>query len=629
MDRKQNILVIVKTFLSCIIWGLGQALNKQFGKALFFFSFFVLLVGIELGTSNYFTTIDPYDKIIGKDYSFSLAQDFHETYLYDVRNNKTKRIEEYEAYYDEVTQDGDFTNEELYTYIVNEMSKEELVQGKYYPLTPLANEFKNYLTRIYNKPGNQYNMEDYSRFMVRLHLIEKPEVKEQYEKSFYNFFYDKAGFFVRGIWSIITLGETRDYTFVEHTKYTYLRPATDDGFILTNIPVKGHHSTNLLLTGLISTLILCYFMIIMVWGVKDTYKTAKKLALGEEVIDQKNYFKEIYQSGFEYIVLAPALFIVTIISIMPIIFGFLIAFTNYNEQNFIMVDWVGLANFKSLGKYTNQDIPFGKAFPKVFLWTVIWAIMSTFTCYFAGFFQALILNSKHVVGRKLWRSLLILPWAIPALISQMVLKLMFNDQGVVNTFLRNIGVYEILFDLGMLGKDAHDVSGFWETLTYLGTQNIEWFTNTVNYTFVRAVIIIVNIWLGFPFFMALITGVMTSIDKSLYEAAEIDGASNKAKFRYITFPMILSQTAPLLLMTFSGNFNNFGIIYFVTEGGHGTIDATKAFAGSTDILISWMYRLTVDKQMYNMASVFSIIIFLIIGTISAWNFTRMKAFKED
>lgn len=629
MSKKANIFVIIKTFLSGIIWGSGQALNKQYGKALFFFAFFALLVGIELGTSNYFTTMDPYDKIIGKDYSESLAMDFHKTYLYDVRNNKIKKIVEYEEYYDEVSADGDFTNEELYTYIVNEMSVGELEKGKYYPLTPLATEFRNYLTKIYNKPGNQYNMQDFSRFMVRLHLIEKPHIKEQFESSFYNFFYDKAGFFVKGIWGIITLGEARDYTFVEHVNYSYLRPATDDGFILTNIPVKGHYSTNLLLSGLISTLILCYFIIIMVWGIRDAYKTAKKIALGEEVVDQRTYFKEIYQSGFEYIVLSPALFIVTIISIMPIIFGFLIAFTNYNDNNHIMVSWVGLENFKSLGKYTNQDIPFGTVFPKVFLWTVVWAIFATFTCYFAGFFQALILNNKHVVGRKLWRSLLILPWAIPALISQMVLKLMFNDQGVVNTFLKDVGVYDILIKLGMLGKDASEVSGFWETLTYLGTKNIEWYTNTVNYTFVRAVIIIINIWLGFPFFMALITGVMTSIDKSLYEAAEIDGASNKAKFRYITFPMILSQTAPLLLMTFSGNFNNFGVIYFITEGGHGTLDSTKAFAGSTDILISWMYRLTVDKHMYNMASVFSIIIFLIIGTISAWNFTRMKAFKED
>ena len=131
--------------------------------------------------------------------------------------------------------------------------------------------------------------------------------------------------------------------------------------------------------------------------------------------------------------------------------------------------------------------------------------------------------------------------------------------------------------------------------------------------------------------MALMSGVMTSIDKSLYEAASIDGATGFQQFKYITMPLVLFATSPLLVMTFSGNFNNFGVIYFITGGGPGGQTYETAYAGSTDILISWIYTLTVDPNVrwYSMASVFSILIFLIIGTLSAWNFTRTRAFKED
>ncbi len=129
--------------------------------------------------------------------------------------------------------------------------------------------------------------------------------------------------------------------------------------------------------------------------------------------------------------------------------------------------------------------------------------------------------------------------------------------------------------------------------------------------------------------MALMTGVMTAIDATLYEAADIDGANRFQKIFQITMPLILYSTAPILIMTFSGNFNNFGVIYFVTGGGPNAGVASRGFAGDTDILISWMYKLTVDYSIYNMASVFSVLIFLFVGSITAWNLSRTRAFQED
>ena len=163
----------------------------------------------------------------------------------------------------------------------------------------------------------------------------------------------------------------------------------------------------------------------------------------------------------------------------------------------------------------------------------------------------------------------------------------------------------------------------------MGDGNIGWFSNTFNPNFVRASLIVVNIWLGFPYFMALMTGIMTAIDKSLYEAADIDGASGFQKLMKITMPLVLYSTAPILIMTFSGNFNNFGVIYFITGGGPNDNVASLGFAGDTDILISWMYKLTTDYAIYNMASVFSVLIFLFVGSVTAWNLSRTRAFQED
>ena len=163
----------------------------------------------------------------------------------------------------------------------------------------------------------------------------------------------------------------------------------------------------------------------------------------------------------------------------------------------------------------------------------------------------------------------------------------------------------------------------------MGEGNIRWFTNSFNPNFVRVTLIVVNIWLGFPYFMALMTGIMTAIDKSLYEAADIDGASGFQKLMKITMPLVLYSTAPILIMTFSGNFNNFGVIYFITGGGPNQNIASLGYAGDTDILISWMYKLTTDYNIYNMASVFSVLIFLFVGSVTAWNLSRTRAFQED
>lgn len=302
--------------------------------------------------------------------------------------------------------------------------------------------------------------------------------------------------------------------------------------------------------------------------------------------------------GFPYAILVPAIIMVFVFVAVPILFGFLIAFTNYSSPDHLppknLVDWVGLDNFRNMFKLPMWN----STFWGVAGWTVFWAFVSTFTCFFGGLLMACLINGKRVKFKKFWRTIYILPWAIPGMISLLVFRNMFNGQfGAINTFLRNTGII---------------------------SANIPWLSDV---NLAKLVIIFVNFWLGFPYFMALMSGVMTSISTEVVEAARIDGADAGQEFRYITLPLVLYTTAPLLIMSFATNFNNFNVIYFMTDGN--PINSAYMYAGSTDILITWIYKLTTGNRQFNMASVMSILVFVVIATISTFNFLRTKAFKEE
>ena len=503
--------------------------------------------------------------------------------------------------------------------------------------TVFTNKVKSAMYVTYNQTWNTYTENDYLRFTIKVYFEIYPEQQLAFREGFNNFYFDRAGLFVKSYWSVLTLGTTE---MVELKGYNSLKTALvgDSSHspkipitIIPSVPIMGHVSAQILIEGIIGIITSLIFLIFMMWSVRDAYKVNEAKRLEHKVLGDKEYFAETFETGFAYFVLSPAMVVLAFISIMPIAFGFIIAFTNIagRESLIATFDYVGFKNFVNLFDFNGAlGATFGKAFWRVLGWTVIWAIFSTATVFFGGFFQAIILNSEKVVFRKFWRTILILPWAIPALLSQMIFKVMFAETGYVNQVFRDIGFYDLFTKWGILGQQFDTMSKF-KQLFYLGNQNIQWFTNPNNPNFVRIVLIVVNIWLGFPYFMALMTGVMTAIDKTLYEAADIDGASNGQKLTKITMPLVLYSTAPILIMTFSGNFNNFGVIYFITGGGPNADNYNMGYAGDTDILISWMYKLTVDKAIYNMASVFSVLIFFFVGSVTAWNLTKTRAFKED
>ena len=783
---------ILKAVASGLIWGLGQVFNKQYLKALFFFLFFALMIGIEVGTGNYIDGYDPYDeKLEGIDYGENLANNIYRAYQMDVLDKKMKAVPEFDEFYETHKSDG-FTNDELIEFLaqdilagsrikyylmtdyikamdtvkendrasdlypdedateiealkkfdafqttyqdpttlkeyyqktvgagmdarniyINVLDENDVLEksaiaefnvfnrknviyydkatiSKYYIEVTSSNgevfyeniqnrtekvmksdftlsdhvQLKSYVGTIYYNEtalygyyspevdgyksttftkffsdeiatslygiGSSYDQTDLGRFKLRVYFAMHPELKEDFEERFDNFFYDRAGFFLQGFWGVVTIGTT------DSANYYQIRLLNDPihvdgGTPISTLIVRGHLSSYIMIRSLIALLLLCYFIVIMVWNIWDAYKTSVEIeATGVRQKDAE-YFKKVYEGSFEYIVLLPAIFVITFISIMPIVFSFLVAFTSYSGQasDVGLFDWVGFKNFANIFTF-GGDIPFGETFWSVFVWTVIWAVFSTVTVFFGGFFQALVINSEKVPLKKFWRTILILPWAIPAIITQMVFANIFNENGVINAVLQDIGVYDVFIEWGILGQKFSDITDPIQKMFYLGQDNIQWFTNPYNKWFVRIVLIVVNIWLGFPYYMALMTSTMTGLDKTLYEAAEIDGASKWQQLKHITFPLVMLSTAPLLVMCFSGNFNNFGMIYFVTQGGAHAGDIATAYAGDTDILISWIYSLTVNYKNYNMASVFSILIFFIVGSIAAWNYSRTKAFKED
>ncbi len=503
--------------------------------------------------------------------------------------------------------------------------------------TIFSDKLRQVMNVTYNQAWNEYTDNDYLRFMIKVYFEIYPVEKDNFITAFDNFYYDKAGLFVKSYWSVLTLGTSHS---VDINEYLSLKTALIGNnentpkvsvSVLSQVPILGHVSAQILIEGLIGIITSIIFFIFMIWSVRDTYKVSEAIRKKKIVLSDTKYLSETFEKGFAYFVLSPAMVVLGYISLMPIAFGFIIAFTSIagDESLIATFDYIGFKNFVNLFDFTGTlGATFGRAFWRVLGWTIVWAIFSTITVFFGGFFQAIVLNSEKVVFRKFWRTILILPWAIPALLSQMIFKVMFAETGYVNQVLSQVGIYDLLTKWGWIGQQFDSLSGI-QKIFYLGNQNIQWFTNPNNPTFVRIVLIVVNIWLGFPYFMALMTGVMTSIDKTLYEAADIDGASNGQKLWKITMPLVLYSTAPILIMTFSGNFNNFGVIYFITGGGPNAGNFDKGFAGDTDILISWMYKLTVQESIYNMASVFSVLIFFFVGSVTAWNLSRTRAFTED
>ncbi|MDL2344629.1 ABC transporter permease subunit [Deinococcus sp. MIMF12] len=254
---------------------------------------------------------------------------------------------------------------------------------------------------------------------------------------------------------------------------------------------------------------------------------------------------------------------------------------------------VGLANFREIFARASS------ALWPVFLWTVTFAFATVVINALAGLLLGILLYNKRLKGRNIYRTLLFLPWAIPAVISVQMWKALLNQQfGIVN-----------------------------KTLGLLGIAAIPWLGDPL---WAKISVLLVNLWLGFPYMMTATISALATINDDLYEAASIDGASRWQQIQSITLPLLRTSFTPILLSGFAFNFNNFGIIYLLTQGGPPQ-EGREATAQSTDILLSWGYNTAFAAsggQNYALASAIALIIFFLTLAISLVNFKAAGVFEE-
>lgn len=355
-----------------------------------------------------------------------------------------------------------------------------------------------------------------------------------------------------------------------------------------------------LIDGIMAIAIIAIFAIAYVVSVKSALASYDDYCLDGRCKSNKESMQGAVGKAFPLLGLAPALFLVIFFVVIPLVFSITVGFTNWSQPDHLTpgspVNWVGLKNyFEMFGGNSNWSSAFGR----VAIWTLLWGVLATATCYFGGMVLAAFLYEAQLKITPVFRAILILPYAVPAILSIKVWQTLLNGStGTINKTLMELNII---------------------------SENIGWLTDE---NLVKVVCILINMWVGVPYFMMLITGQMTAISSDVFEAATIDGASKIQIFRYITLPLVLYQTVPLIIMSFTHNVNNFGAIYFLTGGDPKVENTTITGAGATDLLVTWIYKLTMNDLQYCKASVLAMLVFVVLAPFAIWNFKNTKSYKE-
>ena len=358
--------------------------------------------------------------------------------------------------------------------------------------------------------------------------------------------------------------------------------------------VEGDNSVVMLIMGILAILIIILYTAVYVANIKDVYRTQCAADTLKKPASFKQEAGALLDKSFHKTALALPVIGVCVFSILPIVFMILIAFTNYGGDIVppALVDWVGFDNF---GKILSLG-QFAPTFFKIFGWNMLWAVLATAINYFAGLGLALLLNKKCVKGKAFWRAFPILAYAIPGFITLLGFKFMFSYGGPINYYIQQGGGAAV----GFLGLDAK-----W-TARFIG--------------------LAVNAWISIPSTMLLATGILSNLNNDLYEAARVDGASAWKQFVKITLPYVLFATTPVLISQFIGNFNNFGIFYFLRGGLY--VDG-YFLASDTDLLINWLYNMSIDNNYYSIGAAISLVIFVITSIISLAVYVLSPSYKQE
>ncbi|CZQ89715.1 sugar ABC transporter permease [Trichococcus ilyis] len=370
-----------------------------------------------------------------------------------------------------------------------------------------------------------------------------------------------------GLWGIFTLGEQ----------------------------IPRDNSIFLLAEGILAIIILFFGVILYILNIRDAYKNGERRDLHLPVTSLKESYFNLVEQGYPYVISSPALVLLVFAVIFPIMFSFALAFTNYDLYHSPpahLFDWVG---FKTFANIFTVDI-WRSTFFDVLGWTVVWTLLASSLQITIGVFLAVVVNQKDLKLKRFIRTMFVLPWAVPGFVTILVFAGMFNDS------------------FGAINNDI---------LAFFSLSPIPWMTDAL---WTKVALIAIQGWLGFPYIFIVTTGILQSIPDDLYEAAVIDGATSWDKFRNITLPVILTSMAPTLITQYTFNFNNFNIIYLFNGGGPATPGST---AGGTDILVSWIYKLTMQSSQYALAAALTILLSVFVIAIAMWQFRKSNSFNQE
>lgn len=361
--------------------------------------------------------------------------------------------------------------------------------------------------------------------------------------------------------------------------------------------VDGDRSLIILLFGIVTLAALLFAVLLLKSSVKSAYKAETLYKSQKRAPSFLEEVKELFNQNLHTTLLSLPVIGVLAFTVLPLVFMISMAFTNYSVENnkLVLFDWVGLENFR---KVTNMGSSLGQTFWPVLGWTLCWAVIATFSNYILGMLLSIFINWKEIRSKKFWRFCFVLTVAVPHFVTLLIIRQMLQPEGAVNILLRNLGI------IGM--KDS-----------------LPFFTDTM---WARIVVIIINIWVGVPYVLLQITGILQNIPQELYDSARVDGAGPVMTFRKITLPYMLFVTTPYLITTFTGNVNNFNVIFLTSQGYPRAVEST---AGKTDLLITWLYKLTIENQYFDVGAVIGIMTFVTLGIVSLLTFRFSGSYRNE
>ena len=365
------------------------------------------------------------------------------------------------------------------------------------------------------------------------------------------------------------------------------------------VTVYGDNSFLILLFGLLTIVLIIVFLLVWILNIRENRREEQLLQAGKKLPSNREVLTSLLDANFDKTLMTVPVLGVFLFTVLPILFMICVAFTNYDKNHQSptnLFTWVGLDNFRDLLSFGKTG--FGTTFLHVLAWTLIWALFATFIDYFLGMGVAILINKKGIRFKKLWRTILVLTIAVPQFVSLLYISKMFANDGIVNGY---------LLKWGWISSPIP----FW-----------------TNPTLARVMIVIINIWIGIPYMMLIATGLLMNIPEDLYESARIDGATPFQMFRSITLPYMLFVTGPFLLTQFTGNLNNFNVIYLLTQGRPLSMSLTDN-AGQTDLLITWLYKMTVTDTNYKLAAVIGIMVFLVTAVISLAVYNILPSVRDE